>query len=323
MLLFSDILKAEKRIRNFIRKTPLEYSYYYSDKMNGDVYLKLENQQVTGAFKIRGALNKILTLDDKDVEKGVVAASSGNHALGVAYASKMKGIRSTIVVPKITPKIKINNIKRYGANLILYGKYYDEAEKKAKEIAEKKGLIYISPYNDPYIIAGQGTIGLEIYEENADIDTVISPVGSGGLISGIAVAAKRINPNVRVIGVQSAASPIFYRSFEVGRIFGIDEVELHESIAEGLYGGLEKNSMTFDIAREYVDEILLVEENEIKDTIRSLIDHHHQIVEGSGAVGPAALVKYKDKFKGRKVSVVISGGNIDIDLLRQIICNRF
>ena len=313
-----EIRDARRRIGGVVRKTPLIYSQFFSEVAGGDVYLKLENLQVTGAFKIRGALYKMLKLTDEERRRGVVAASSGNHAQGVAYAARMLGIKALIIVPKNTPKVKIDAIKSYGVELMVHGDYYDEAEAKAREFEREAGMVYVSPYNDVDVIAGQGTIGLEILEELPDADVIIAPVGGGGLISGVAIAAKSINPEIGVIGVQSFASPVMYECIKAGKIIKVEN--LSESIAEGLHGGIEDGSITFDIVREYVDEILLVSEDEIKEAIRLFLEHHHQVAEGSGAVGLAALLRYKGRFANRKTVVIVSGGNMDLELLKSILC---
>jgi len=313
-----EIRDARRRIGGVVRKTPLIYSQFFSEVAGGDVYLKLENLQVTGAFKIRGALYKMLKLTDEERRRGVVTASSGNHAQGVAYAARMLGIKALIIVPKNTPKVKIDAIKSYGVELMVHGDYYDEAEAKAREFEREAGMVYVSPYNDADVIAGQGTIGLEILEELPDADVIIAPVGGGGLISGVAIAAKSINPEIGVIGVQSFASPVMYECIKAGKIIKVEN--LGESIAEGLHGGIEDGSITFDIVREYVDEILLVGEDEIKEAIRLFLEHHHQVAEGSGAVGLAALLRYKGRFANRKTVVIVSGGNIDLELLKSILC---
>jgi len=316
---FKDIFLANRRIQNTVRRTPLEYSPFFSEVCDGEVYLKLENLQLTGSFKIRGALNKMLQLSDEERRKGIVTASAGNHAQGIGYGAEMLGIEATIVVPRNTPRTKIDAIQRYGVDLMIYGENYDEAEKKARELEREQSKVYVSPYNDYEVIAGQGIVGLEMWEEKSDLDTVLVPVGGGGLVSGIAVALKSLNPKVRVIGVQSKASPVMYESIKQGVIV---EVPMEESIAEGLHGGIEKGSVTFDLIKELVDDIILVEEKEIETGILLFLEHQHQVVEGAGAVGLAALLRYKERFKGQKVGVIVSGGNIDISLMRKMLCKR-
>jgi len=302
-----------------VRRTPLEDSPFFSKACGGEVYLKFENLQLTGSFKIRGALNKMLQLSTEERERGVVTASAGNHAQGVGYGVKMLRIGATVVVPRNTPKTKIEAIRRYGVDLRVHGDDYDEAERKARELERELGKIYVSPYNDYEVIAGQGTVGLEIWEEKSDLDIVLVPVGGGGLISGIALALKSLNPEVRVVGVQSKASPVMYESIKRGEIV---EIPVEESIAEGLHGGIEKGSVTFDLVKELVDEIILVEEKDIETAITLFLEHHHQVAEGAGAVGLAALMRCKRRFKDQRIGVVVSGGNIDISLMKKVLNSR-
>jgi threonine dehydratase len=314
-----EIYEARRRLRGRLRVTPMERSYFLEGVCGGEVYLKLENLQVTGSFKVRGALNKMLTLSRDELGRGVVTASSGNHAQGVGYAAGMLGVEATVVVPRNTPKVKMEAIRRFGAKLIVHGEEYIEAERYARAIEREEGKTFISPYNDPEVIAGQGTIGLEMLEEVPELDLIIVPVGGGGLISGIGCAVKGLSKRIELVGVQSIASPVMYESIKVGRIV---EMELGESIAEGLHGGIEENSMTFDICRRLVDEFALVEENSIRRAIRLLVYRQRQVAEGAGAVGAAAMLENPDRFRGRKIGVVISGGNIDEGLLREILAER-
>jgi threonine dehydratase len=313
---FKDIYLAQRRIRDIVRRTPLEPSPFFSEACGGEVYLKLENLQLTGSFKIRGALNKMLQLSPEERKRGVVTASAGNHAQGIGYGAKMLGIEATIIVPRNTPKTKVEAIRRYGVDLILHGENYDEAEKKARELERELSKVYVSPYNDYDIIAGQGTVGLEMWEEKNDLEVILVPVGGGGLISGVALALKSLNPDIEIIGVQSRASPVMYESIRQGRIV---EIPLGESIAEGLHGGIEEGSVTFDLVKVLVDDIILVEEEDIGAAIALLLEHHHQVAEGAGAVGLAALMTDDKRFAGRRIGVVISGGNIDISLIKKIL----
>jgi len=313
---FKEIYLAQRRIQSIVRRTPLEPSLFFSDACGGEVYLKLENLQLTGSFKIRGALNKMLQLSPEERRRGVVTASAGNHAQGIGYGAKMLGIEATIVVPQNTPKTKIEAIRRYGVDLMIHGENYDEAEKKARQLERELSKVYVSPYNDYDVIAGQGTVGLEMWEQQSNLEVVLVPVGGGGLISGIAIALKSLNPDIEVIGVQSKASPVMYESMKQGRIV---EVPIEESIAEGLHGGIEKGSVTFDFVKELVDDIVLVEEADIETAIALFLEHHHQVAEGAGAVGLATLMGSEKRFNGRRIGVVISGGNIDISLIKKIL----
>jgi threonine dehydratase len=237
----------------------------------------------------------------------------------VAYAARKLNFPAKIVVPKTTPKIKIDGIKKYGVGLVLFGDIYDEAEQKAKDLARKDGLVFVSPYNDELTIAGHGTIGLEIIEALPNIDTVIVPVGGGGLISGISIAIKSTKLNVQIIGVQSEASPVMYESLKAGKIV---DARKTESIAEGLSGGIEKGSITFKIVQEYVDKVLLVHEETIRRAVYLLWDSEKQVTEGSGAAAIAPIIEKKNLFGGKTVVAVITGGNIEAKLFQSILASE-
>jgi threonine dehydratase len=311
----SDFYAARRRMGHLIRETPLEFSPFLSDVCGGEVWLKLENQQLNGSFKARGALNKILQLSEEERRQGIVAASSGNHAQGVGYAARMLGIDATIVVPGNTPMVKIEAIRRHGVELVVHGEEYMDAERLAREMERNQGLTFVSPYNDLEVIAGQGTMGLEMMEAMPGLETILVPVGGGGLISGVGCAVKGINDAVEVIGVQSVASPVMSESIKRGRIV---EMELGDSVAEALHGGIEEGSVTFEMCRKYVDGFILVQEEAIVKAIASLLSRQRQIVEGAGAVGVAAIMENPERFRGRKAGVVISGANIDEELLRHV-----
>nr|ADP09477.1 threonine dehydratase [uncultured marine crenarchaeote E48-1C] len=319
MINLEDIEEARETIRNLVKRTPLARSRSLSDLCSGEVYLKLENLQITNSFKIRGALNKMFHLSIEEMKRGVVTASSGNHALAVAIGAEKLNLSAKIVVSKDTPKVKIDKIREHNVELILYGDFYDEAEEKAINLAKKDGLTYISPYNDKMVIAGQGTIGLEILEDLSSVDTVIAPIGGGGLISGISLAVKGIKSNVRVTGVQSEASPVMYESLKAGRIV---DAEMRESIADGLFGGIEKGSVTFKIVQKYVDDILLVKEKTIRKAVFLLWKKEEQVVEGAGAVSVAAIMENTGFFMGQDIVAVISGGNIENELFRNILASE-
>jgi threonine dehydratase len=310
-----DIYAACSRIGHIIRKTPLEFSQFLSDMCGGDVWLKLENQQLNGSFKARGALNKILQLSDEERSRGIVTASSGNHAQGVGYATRMLGINATIVVPGNTPNVKIDAIRRYGVELVVHGEEYMDAERLAREMEKGEGRTFVSPYNDLEVVAGQGTIGLEMMETMPDLETILVPVGGGGLVSGVGCAVKGIDADVEVVGVQSVASPVMCESVKRGRIV---EMELEDSVAEALHGGIEEGSVTFEMCQRYVDDFILVQEETIVKAIVKLLSQQHQVVEGAGAVGVAAIMENPERFRGRKAGVVVSGANIDEELLPQI-----
>jgi threonine dehydratase len=319
MISLNDIKNAQTAIAPYIKPTPLRPSNFLSDLCGGHVYLKLENQQVTHAFKARGAFNKLLHLSRKEKNLGIITASAGNHGQGVAYAAKKLGLPVKVVVPKTTPHVKINGIKNYGADLILFGDDYDEAEQHAKDVAKENGCAYVSPYDDKLIIAGQGTVGLEITEALPNVDIVVVPVGGGGLISGVSVAVKSQKSDVEVVGVQSEASPVMYESLKAGKIVNHTKAK---TIAEGLAGGIEKGSLTFEIARHCIDRMLLVKEATIHRSIYLLWVHEKQVVEGSAAVAIGPILENVAMFKGKTVACVITGGNIDDELFKEIMASE-
>ena len=319
MLSLKNVKDAEKSIGALVRRTPLVYSQHLSKLCGGEIYLKLENQQITKSFKIRGALNKMLHLSAEERKRGVITASAGNHAQAVAIAGENLGIRVKVVVPCTAPEVKIQEIEKHDLELVIFGKIYDEAERKAIELAETEGLTYVSPYNDRYVIAGQGTIGLEVLADLPTLDTILVPVGGGGLISGIAIVVKSVKSTVEVIGVQSTASPVMYESLKTGRIV---DLEVGESIADGLHGGIESKSITFNLVQKFVDRLLLVEENCIRKAIHLLAEKERQIVEGAGATPIALIMEKKHIFEGKRVVAIVSGGNIEKKLLRTILTSK-
>lgn len=313
----NHIKDAKKALKPFIKKTALKYSHFLSSICQGTIYLKLENTQLSHSFKIRGAFNKILKLTLEEKQKGIITCSSGNHGLATAIAAKKLNVAVKIVIPETTPRKKVDKIKKYNVDLVLYGDY-DEAEQKALELACKEGKTYISPYNDIDVIAGQGTVGLEILEEFPEVEKVLVPIGGGGLCAGIAIAMKNKNRAIEVIGVQSEASPVMYESLKAGKILKSEELKIQNSIADGLSGGIEEGSVTFKVAQKNVDEIVLVKEETIKESIRLLWEKDGQVVEGAGAVGPAVVIENKEHFKNKKTVIILSGGNIDDDLFNKI-----
>jgi threonine dehydratase len=292
----------------------MEYSHTLSKMCGGEVWLKLENYQVTGSFKIRGATNKLLLLSEEEKQRGVITSSSGNHAQGIGYVAEKLGIQATIVVPKNTPQVKIDAIKRYPVELIVHGEEYLDAERLARKIEAEEGKVMVSPYNDLELIMGQGTVALEMIEEQPQLDTVVIPVGGGGLSSGISSVYK-LATDAKIIGTQSVASPVMYECIKRGEIY---EMPLMDSVAEGLHGGLEPGSVTFDLCKDQIDDWAILEEDSIVEAIRLMLFKHKMVVEGAAAVGPAAIMTYPEKFRGRKVGVVISGGNLDTEILKQL-----
>lgn len=310
-----DIKKARKKLKDVALKTKLDRSRTFSEMSGNQVYLKLENLQRTGSFKIRGAYNKISNLSEEEKKNGVVAASAGNHAQGVALAATQMGIKSTIVMPIGAPIAKINATQGYGADVILSGESYDEAHAEEEKFAKETGATIIPAFNDPDVIAGQGTIGLEILEEVPDIDVVITPIGGGGLLSGVAVALKESNPDIEVIGVESANAACMAESMKQGCLAHLNGVE---TIADGI-AVKTPGDITYKIISEYVDHVVTVEEEEIAHAILLLMERAKLIVEGAGATTLAAVLNNKINIQGKKVAIVLSGGNIDLDMVATII----
>jgi threonine dehydratase len=311
-----DIYVARNRIAPIARRTPLIRSPLLTEHIGASVYLKLENIQETGAFKLRGAANKMLGLTADEKARGVIAFSSGNHGRAVSYVARQLGIDAVICISKRVPSTKINAIKRLGAEVVVYGKSQDEAEEHSFRMQEERGLTMINPSDDPFVIAGQGTIGLELLEDLPEIDTVIVPLSGGGLIAGIALALKSANTAIRVIGVSMERAPVMYHSLRAGKPVVLEE---EETIADGLVGGIGlDNQYTCRMVQQYVDDTILVSEEEIAEAMAFALEKHHLVVEGAGAVGIATLLHRKMKEVGRNVAVVVSGSNVDIPLLLKI-----
>ncbi|MHA1613676.1 MAG: threonine ammonia-lyase, partial [Candidatus Thorarchaeota archaeon] len=306
MISVDSIEQARKRISEHIKITPLRYAKSLSDLTGASAFLKLESEQVTGSFKVRGALNRLMTLSKEAAEKGVMTASTGNHGLGVAFAAKQLGINAKVVFPIGASTVKRDKMEQAGVEII-QDVGYDAVEPYARKLAKERGLTYVSPYNDPEIVAGAGTSGLEIVEQQDDIDTVFVPIGGGGLISGIAMAIKAKSPETQMIGVQSEVSPEVYESWKAGHWV---EAEESDSLAQGLMGGVESDSITLDIINKYVDRLVLVSEDSIKRAMRFLYEKEMLIIEGAGAVTTAALMENASEFVGKKVVLTLSGGNI-------------
>ncbi len=306
MVSIEDIEQARKRIKGHIKTTPLHHSPYFSELIQGSVHLKLESEQITGSFKVRGALNRLMTITKEEAARGVITASTGNHGLGTAYAAKKLGIKAQVVFPKDASKVKLKKMQKAGVDVI-QDVGYEEVEPYARKIAADRNLTYVSPYNDPMIIAGAGTSGLELLEQLGNIDAVIVPIGGGGLVSGISIAVKAMSPHTEVIGVQSEASPEVYESWKAG--YWVDAEE-SDSLAQGLMGGVESDSITLDIIQEHLDKIVLVSEKSILDAIRVLYEKENLVVEGAGSASTAVLLERKSEFTRKRVVAVVSGGNI-------------
>ncbi|WP_024789059.1 threonine ammonia-lyase [Lebetimonas sp. JH292] len=316
MIELSKIKEAQNRVNKVIYKTPFAYAPTLSQKVGNEIYLKKENLQITGAFKLRGAFNKIAALGDEKRKKGVIAASAGNHAQGVAYSASYFNVPSVIVMPEATPLTKVSGVKEYGGEVVLAGNNYDEAYEYAVNLAKEKGLEFIHPFADFDVMAGQGTIALEMLEAVPDLDYILVPVGGGGLISGIASAAKQINPKIKVIGVTAAGAPAMRLSFLSG---SVQDSAFVKTIADGI-AVRDTSPVTYNIIKEVVDDIVEVDDEEIANAILFLMERQKVVVEGAGAVGVAALLHHKINFSApKKVGVVISGGNIDVTMVNLII----
>jgi len=311
-----EIEEARKRLDEHVIYSPCTRSEAFSAEFEANVWFKLENLQLTGSFKERGALIKLLELTPEERARGVIAASAGNHAQGVAYHAGRLGIPATIVMPDRTPLIKVSNTRSYGADVVLAGGNFDEAYAAARRLQEDRGLVFVHPFDDDAVIAGQGTIGLELLEQVPELDAAIVPVGGGGLISGIAVALKQSRPNVRVIGVQTAVLPSMKASVEAGEPV---KVPAGQTIADGI-AVKQPGGRTLEYVKRWVDEILVVDEEEIANAILLLLEREKTVVEGAGAVTLAALLHgYGREVKGKNVALVLSGGNIDMNLISRII----
>ncbi len=315
MFTLQDIYQAQQRIQPHIFRTPLRHSFLLSERAGAEVMLKLENWQITGSFKARGALNLMLMLNAQERERGVVTASAGNHALGVGHAARILHISpATIFVPRTIPRAKLDKLREFPVVVQPVGDTYDDAHRAAVRYQHETGATFVNAYDDPRTVAGQGTIGLEILEDAADVDAILVPVGGGGLISGIAIAAKTIAPTIKVIAVQPTASPALRDSLRDDKCY--EEYDAGPTICDGLAGGIGK--ICFEVAKQFVDDVVLVEEDETKAAIRALVETQQVVVEGSGAVGVAALLAHKANLQGKRVAVVLSGGNIDLGLLAGI-----
>jgi threonine dehydratase len=315
-ILPAQAVLAANRIAPYVRETPLDYSPYFSELTGANVYLKLENLQYTGSFKLRGAFNKLLSLSEEDRESGGVAASSGNHGAAIAHAMNKLGVAGPIFVPEQTSPTKVDAIKRAGGDVRYFGTDGLDTEMHAREYAEQNDMVYLSPYNDPDVIAGQGTCGVEIARQLSDVDAVFIAVGGGGLISGVGAFLKSVNPSLSVIACQPAASAVMTESVKAGKIV---DMPSDPTLSDGTAGGIETDAITFDICREITDEFVLVSEEQIAAAMRGFMDSHHMLAEGAAGVAIAGLLQSGDKYKGKNVVVIICGGNISRETLKKVI----
>ena len=305
--------RAAARIAGLARETPLDYSPLFSAATGADVWFKLENLQHTGSFKLRGAANRLMTLDADQRAKGCVAASSGNHGAAIAYAMQKLNVTGVIFVPEQTSPTKVSAIKSYGGDVRFFGTDGLDTELHARDFAASNGMYYVSPYNDPEVMAGQGSCGVEIVSQLPDVDDVFIAIGGGGLISGVGSVLKRHNPEVRIVGCQPQASPVMTRSVEAGEIL---ELPSEPTLSDGTAGGIEHDAITFELCAEVTDEFVLVDEAEIAAAMRQYMDSEHQLIEGAAGVAIAAMLGSKEKISGRKVVVLICGANISRDTLQ-------
>ncbi|MCF6195116.1 MAG: threonine ammonia-lyase [Emcibacter sp.] len=310
---FNEIQCAAIALKGAIVATPLNISRTLSKMTGAEIYLKFENLQFTASFKERGALNKLVNLSDAQKQKGVIAASAGNHAQGVAYHGSRLGIPTTIVMPINTPFVKVSQTKEHGANVVLFGERFDDTAQQALKLADEQELTLLHPFDDYDVIAGQGTIGLEVMEDCPDLDIILVPVGGGGLISGIAIAAKHINPDIKIIGVQAERFPSLHRA-----VNNNDYTAKGSTLAEGI-AVKTIGEKTYEICKDMVDDILLVSEDALEEAVCMLMTIEKTVPEGAGAAPLAAINSYPDVFKGKKVAMIVSGGNIDPRLLASLL----
>jgi threonine dehydratase len=316
MVTLLDVIAAARRIAPYVQRTSLERSAHLSDRFDADVWLKLECFQLTGSFKLRGALNALLALDEAARQRGVVTASAGNHGLGVARAANLTGLPCVVVVPETASAAKVDLLRQAGCELILHGPDYDAAEAHALDLAGRRGATFVSAYDHPAVVAGGGTIALEILETLPETDVLVVPAGGGGLISGVALVAKGVRPEIQVYGAQSVASPALHAALAAGQQVS---VPILDSLADGLSGNIAEGSITVDLARQYVDQIVLVEEPEIAAAMRAILEHEHVLVEGSAAVASAALQTGRLPIAGRRVVLVLTGRNVAPSVLRAVL----
>lgn len=312
---FEDVEDARRVIRPFIAETPFAHSVTLSQAVGARVYLKLENLQMTGSYKERGALNRLARLNEDEARRGVIAFSAGNHAQGVAYHAQRLGIAATIVMPVYTPLVKVMATRRYGARVVLHGQSAAEARAESHRLAAEHDLVHIHPFDDRYIVAGQGTIGLELLEQNPYLDAVVVPIGGGGLIAGVSLVLKETNPRIKVYGVEASAMASMKVSREAGQV---TEVPSQRTLADGIAVS-RVGEIPFRIAERYVDDVVTVDDEEIASAILTLLEVEKTMVEGAGAAALAAVINHHLPIAGKKVGLILTGGNLDVTMLARII----
>ena len=310
------VREAYERSRKYLSPTPLEYSLYLSNLIEGEVWLKLDLMQRTASFKFRGAINKILSLTEEELDKGVVSASTGNYALAVAEAMRIRNRRATIYVARDMEDSRMDLLRSHGLDLVVHGEFAWDAEEEARRVGETEDKIYVSPYNDPMVVGGQGTCGYEISEQLPDVDAAFFACGAGGLLTGSGGWLKSFNPAIEVYGVSPANSPVMYESWRTRQMVTMDTLP---TLADTCAGNVDMDTITLDLCLRHVDEIMLLTEAEIEESIRLLFEQHRLVVEGSGALGVGALLKRKEQFKGKKVVAVVCGRNIDLEVFKRIV----
>lgn len=312
---FDEVLNAYDRIKDYVRETPLEQSFYLGEGER-NYYFKLESFQKVKSFKIRGALNKMLSLSEEEKACGVATVSTGNHGSSVSYAASLLGIKNAvIIVPENTPKAKIDKITYFGGKAMLMGKSYDEAHELGLAYIAENGLTYIDPYyDDVKIYGGQGTIAIEVLKQNPEIDTIVVPVGGGGLITGIAVAAKALNPKIRIVGAQTEVCPSMMKSYEDGVFY--EEYPCGDSLCDALLGGI--GALSYEMAKDYVDDFIMVSEEEIGKAVSFMAKQEKYVVEAASCTTVAAVMNYAERIGGKNIALIMSGGNIDGNILRDL-----
>ena len=310
------VTEAAERIRSYVRRTILDSSTYYSQRTGAEVYFKCENLQHTGSFKARGALNKILSLPADERSKGIVTASTGNHGAACAFAMQQVGAGGIVFVPETAVQTKLATIRRLGAEIRTYGTDSVETEKHARDFAYLHDMTYVPPYNDPFIIGGQGTVGVELWQQLPELDAVLIAVGGGGLIGGVAAYLKSVRPTIQIIGCSPENSRVMAQSVAAGELLDLPSLP---TLSDGTAGGVEANSITFPLCHDFVDHYISVTEEEIATSLREFMDAQHMLIEGSAAVPIAALLKMTDQLRGAYVAIVLCGANISLDTLRQVL----
>ena len=310
------VREANERCQDHLLPTPLEHSMYLSDIIEGEVWLKLDSMQRTSSFKFRGAINKILSLTEAELDRGIVSASTGNYALAVAEAMRIRNRRATIYIAKDIEPSRLELLRSHGLDLVIHGEVAWDAEKEARRVGDEEGKIYVSPYNDPIVVGGQGTCGYEISQQLPDLDAAFLACGGGGLLTGSAGWLKSHNSDVEAFGVSPANSPVMYESMRTNKMV---EMDTQPTLADTCAGGIDLDSITLDLCRRYVDEIVLLTEKEIEASIRLLFEQHRLVTEGSGALSIGGLLKRKERFKGKKVVAVVCGRNVNLEVFKKII----